>query len=284
MEKEDFAGKIFGGWMGLIRKFVFRVLRVGPIPSHIAIIMDGNRRYAKAKKLDEGAGHDAGALALLYLLVYCYELGVNYLTVYAFSIDNFKRKPIEVEKLMDLLKDSITFFTRIAKHHPLRIHFAGNLELLSADLRDAAKRLMEATAHNSKFVLTICVCYACSDEIIHAVQDSCQEKCNQIHEIGGIDATGDLRGENGDSHQGENLIKLVDIEKNMYMGIAPDPEILIRTGDGYRLSNFLLWQTSCSQLSCLFTVWPEFGFWHLVWVVLNFQRNHSYFEKKKKQL
>ncbi|XWS63189.1 hypothetical protein CRYUN_Cryun06bG0074400 [Craigia yunnanensis] len=246
--------------------------------------MDGNRRYAKKKKLDEGAGHDAGALALLYLLVYCYELGVKYLTAYAFSIDNFKRKPNEVKKIMDLLKETITLLTRIAKHRPVRVHFAGNLELLSADLRDAARRLMEATADYSKFVFTICICYSYTDEIIHAVQESCQEKCDHIQEIRGIDASGGYKVEDGDNHQDENLIRLVDIEKHMYMAIAPDPDILIRTGDEYRLSNFLLWQTSCCHLSCSSKVWPEFGIWHLVWAVLNFQRNHSYFEKKKMQL
>ncbi|XP_022726883.1 dehydrodolichyl diphosphate synthase 6-like [Durio zibethinus] len=275
MMKDDNVGKILFGWTSFIRKFVLRVLRVGPIPSHIAVIMDGNRRYAKKKKLDEGAGHDAGAFALLCLLVNCYELGVKYLSAYAFSIDNFRRKPNEVQKIMDLLRESITLLTRIAKHLPVRVHFAGNLALLSADLRDAALRLMEATAGYSKFVFTICVCYTYSDEIIHAVQESCQEKCNHIQEIRGIDACG---------HQDENLIKLADIEKHMYMAIAPDPDILIRTGDEYRLSNYLLWQTSCTQLSSLSTLWPEFSIWHLVWVVLNFQLNNPYLEKKKMQL
>ena len=284
MEKEGIAGKIVSGWTSFLRKFVFRVLRVGPIPSHIAVIMDRNRRYAKKKKLDEGAGHDAGALALLYLLVYCYELGVKYLSAYAFSIDNFNRKPNEVQKIMDLLKESITLLTRIAKHRPVRVHFAGNLELLSADLRDAARRLMEATADHSKFVFTICICYSCTDDIIHAVQESCQEKCDHIQEIMGIDANGGLQVEDGDNHQGENLVRLVDIEKHMYMAIAPDPDLLIRTGGEHRLSNFLLWQTSCSHLACSSKVWPEFGMWHLVWAVLNFQRSHSYFEKKKKRL
>ncbi|XP_021293576.1 dehydrodolichyl diphosphate synthase 6-like [Herrania umbratica] len=283
MEKEFIERKILSGWISFFRKCVFRVLRVGPIPSHIAIIMDGNRRYAKTKKLDEGAGYDVGTLALLYMLVYCYELGVKHLTVYAFSIDNFKRKPEEVEKIMDLLRGSIPLLTRIVKCCPLRVHFAGNLQLLGADIRIPAERLMESTADNSKFVFTICVAYNCTDEILHAVRESCREKCDHIQEIRGIGASNGLLGKNGDIHQGDqDLIKLEDIEKHMYMGIAPDPDILIRTAGEYRLSNFLLWQTSCSQLSSLFTLWPKFGIWHLVWVVLHFQRNHPYFGKKKK--
>ncbi|XVF44706.1 hypothetical protein PTKIN_Ptkin02bG0145600 [Pterospermum kingtungense] len=251
--------------------------------------MNGNRRYAQKKKLDEGAGHDAGALALLYVLVYCYELGVKCLTVYGFSIDNFRRKPNEVQKIMDLLKDSITLLTRMAKLRPIRVHFAGNLNLLSADLRDACLRLMEATADQSKFIFTICVCYSSTNEIVHAVQESCKEKCDHINQEirGNINANCGLPVEDGDiDHQSstENLIKSVDIEKHMYMAIAPDPDIIIRTGDEYRLSNFLLWQTSSCYLCRLSEVWPEFGICHLVWVLLNFQRNHTYFEKKKKQL
>ncbi|XP_017970656.1 PREDICTED: dehydrodolichyl diphosphate synthase 6 [Theobroma cacao] len=282
MEKEVIPRKILSGWIRFVRKCFFRVLRVGPIPSHIAVIMDGNRRYAKKKKLEEGAGHDAGALALLCLLIYCYELGVKHLSAYAFSIDNFRRKPEEVQKIMDLLRECIPLLTRIVKHRPIRVHFAGSLELLSADIRIPAKRLMDATADNSKFIFTLCVVYTSTDEIMHVVQESCKEKCDHIPEIRANDANNGFLGENEDSHLGDqDLIKLVDIEKHMYMAITPDPDILIRTGDEHRLSNFLLWQTSGCQLSSLVTLWPEIGIWQLVWVVLNFQRNHHYYGRKR---
>ncbi|XVF54617.1 hypothetical protein PTKIN_Ptkin05aG0196100 [Pterospermum kingtungense] len=224
-----------------IGRCLFRVLRVGPIPNHIAFIMDGNRRYAKKKKqlqqqLDGSAaadtGHDAGFLALVLVLMYCYELGVKYVTAYAFSIDNFKRKPEEVQGLMEMMV--------------------------------AIKKLVEVTADHSNYVLTICVAYTCSDEILHAIRECCEEKYwNDDH--------------------GKLGIKLVDLEKHMYMAIAPDPDIVIRTGGEKRLSNFLLWQSSCSHLCTLFALWPEIGFWHLVWAVLNFQRNQPYFEEKKKK-
>ncbi|GMJ06768.1 cis-prenyltransferase 1, cis-prenyltransferase 3 [Hibiscus trionum] len=260
---EDVLGRIFSGWTSILRKCVFRVLRVGPIPCHVAIIMDGNRRYAKRKRLEEGTGHDAGAMALLYLLVYCYELGIKYVTAYAFSIDNFKRNPEEVQKIMDLMMESVFLLARLSKVCSLRVHFAGNLQLLSADLRTAAKKLMENTAGNSNLVLTICVSYTCSDEILHAVEESCKEK---------TETTG---------RDDESVIKLADIEKHMYMAVAPDPDILIRTGGECRLSNFLLWQSCCCHLSSIFTVWPEFGVLHLVKVVLDFQHKYSYFARKK---
>lgn len=249
------------------RSCLFRVLRVGPIPDHIAFVMDGNRRYAKKKQLHvhQAAGHDAGFLALVLMMIYCFELGVKYVTAYAFSIDNFRRKPEEVQDLMDLMLEKVNVLTIIVNHFAVRVHFAGNLELLRADLRDAAKKLMEATAGYSNYVLTICIAYTSTDEIVHAIQESCEEKCN-------------------DDDDQKLVIELVDLEKHMYMAIAPDPDIVVRTGGENRLSNFLLWQSSCSHLCTVFALWPEIGFWHLVWVVLNFQRKQSYFEKKKKHM
>ncbi|XP_039013274.1 dehydrodolichyl diphosphate synthase CPT3-like, partial [Hibiscus syriacus] len=249
--------RIFSEWTSILRKCLFRVIRVGPIPSHLAIIMDGNPRYAKKKKLEEGTGHDAGAMALLYLLVYCYELGIKYVTAYAFSIHNFKRSREEVKKIMDLMMESVILLTRLSKFCSLRVHFAGNLQLLSTELRNAAKKLMENTAGNSNLVLTICVSYTCSDEILHAVEESSRERTDGA------------------------VVKLADIEKHMYMAVAPDPDIIIRTGGECRLSNFLLWQSSCCHLSSVYTVWPEFGVLHLVWVVMDFQHKYPYFARKK---
>ncbi|KAE8686817.1 Dehydrodolichyl diphosphate synthase 6 [Hibiscus syriacus] len=245
MEREPLSRKIFTICKTLVRKLVFRVLRIGPMPSHIAVIMDGNRRYAKRNHLNEGAGHDAGAMALFYLITYCYELGIKYITAYAFSTDNFRRKPV---------------------------HFAGNLELLSAELRDGARKLMEATAEYSKIVVTICVCYCCSDEILHSVEQSCLEKYYKRSNI--RESHVDNNDENGE----RDVIKLVDIEKHMYMVVTPDPDILIRTAHEHRLSNFLQWQTSYCQLASLPIDFPELNSWQLTWVILDFQRNYKYEE------
>ncbi|KAE8721007.1 Dehydrodolichyl diphosphate synthase 6 [Hibiscus syriacus] len=274
MESEPLSRKIFTVCKTLVRKLVFRVLRTGPMPSHIAVIMDGNRRYAKRNRLNEGAGHDAGAMALFYLINYCYELGIKYITAYAFSTDNFRRKPQEVGKIMSLLRESIALLTKITKNQPVRVHFAGNLELLSAELRDGARKLMEATAEYSKIVVTICVCYCCSDEILHSVEQSCLQKYYKHSYV-------------RDSHDDENgerdVITLVDIEKHMYMAVTPDPDILIRTAHEHRLSNFLQWQTSYCQLASLPVDFPELNSWQLTWVILNFQRSYKYLARKKLQ-
>ncbi|KAH0970978.1 hypothetical protein GBA52_023134 [Prunus armeniaca] len=313
-EKRCWSKPKVGGLGTFLRKCMFSVVSVGPIPEHIAFIMDGNRRYAKRRNLPVAEGHKAGYLALMSILRYCYELGVKYVTVYAFSIDNFKRRPEEVQTLMDLLQEKIEV-------------------LLEKERLLLLKKAMKATANNSKAVLLICVAYTSCDEIVHAVQESCNEKRNEIQALNGTKVSNgvtygvekgekingvmecdvhkscngsldgkaalDTRGEvasricNGlieDVQESEKLphkipnVKLVDVEKHLYMAVAPDPDIMIRTSGETRLSNFLLWQTSNCPLYSPAALWPELGLWHLVWAVLNFQRNHYYLEKKRKQM
>lgn len=329
------------------------VLSVGPIPNHIAFIMDGNRRYAKKQNLVEGDGHKAGFLALMVMLGHCYELGVKYITVYAFSIDNFKRQPEEVQHVMDLMLEKIEELLEkesIVNQYGIRVYFIGNLKLLNTPVRVAAEKAMKASANNTKAVLLLCVAYTSCDEIVHAVEESCKAKRNEIQElipsnvsngvIEGIEEGRKINGsvihdvqesckdglygseavdtneisseaitdiihgsqedkpdpiatttcedlvgglEGSDKQRKIPTIKLVDIEKHMYMAVAPDPDILIRSSGETRLSNFLLWQTANCPLYSPSALWPELGLWHLVWAVLNFQRSYQYVEKKRKQ-
>ncbi|XP_041004629.1 dehydrodolichyl diphosphate synthase CPT3-like isoform X1 [Juglans microcarpa x Juglans regia] len=279
---------IFENLVTFLRRCIFYVLSVGPFPYHIAFIMDGNRRYAKKQNFMEGNGHSVGFLALLSMLKYCYELGVKYVTIYAFSIDNFKRQPEEVQSLMDLMQLKIEGLIKeesIANCYGVRVHFIGNLKLLSEPVRLAAERAMLATANNSKAVLSVCVAYTSTNEIVRAVQKSCEQKWE---EISILDASGSGYGLTevvlSEKDEGENLINLIDIEKHMYMAVAPDPDILIRTSGETRLSNFLLWQTAYCSLYSPYVLWPEIGFRHFLWAILNFQQNHFYLEKRRKQL
>lgn len=183
---ENNGGRIvqfFGRLSAFLRKCMFNVLSIGPIPDHIAFIMDGNRRYAKKHALAEGAGHKAGYSTLMSMLHYCYELGVKYVTVYAFSIDNFKRRPEEVKNVMDLMLEKIEELLEeesIVNQYGIRVYFIGNLKLLNEPVRVAAEKAMMASAKNTKAVLLICVAYTSCDEIIHAVQESCKSKVNEI--------------------------------------------------------------------------------------------------------
>ncbi|CAN0916204.1 Dehydrodolichyl diphosphate synthase 6 [Linum grandiflorum] len=257
---------LLGRCSSFMRACIFRVVRTGPIPTHYSFIMDGNRRYAKKMNMEEGAGHRAGFFALVSVLECCYELGVKYISIYAFSIDNFKRKPDEVKTIMDLILEKIEGLLEegsIAEQYGVRVYFVGNLKLLNERVRNAAEEVMKATAHNTKCVLLICIAYTSYDEIVHSVRESCKEKVVEI---------------------GNGGIEVEDLEKQMYMGVAPDPEILLRSSGEMRLSNYLLWQTTYCTLYSPKALWPEIGMWHVVWGILKFQRSYAYFEKKKKKM
>lgn len=279
--------RIFGHFGRFLRTCIFSVISVGPIPVHIAFIMDGNRRYAKKQNLLEGSGHRFGYLALINMLKYCYELGIKYVTVYAFSIDNFKRRPQEVESTMRLIQEKIEELINeesVLSQYGVRIYFLGNLRLLNKSVRLAAEKAMAATAGNSKAVLSICVAYTSTDEIVHAVQECCEGIWNEIRELDSSGAGCGLIpiGANEEGKR-ENIIDIADIEKHMYAAVAPDPDIIIRTSGETRLSNFLLWQSAYSLLYSPSILWPEIGFRHLVWAILDFQRNFSYLKRKRKQ-
>lgn len=305
-DSDSVTARLFGSLVNSTRRFIFRIISVGPIPNHIAFIMDGNRRFAKKHKLEEGSGHKAGFLALMSLLKYCYELGVKYATVYAFSIDNFKRRPEEVQYVMDLMQEKIEGFLKeesIVNQYGVRVWFIGNLKLLNEPVRIAAEKAMQATAQNTKTMLLICVAYTSTDEIAHSAQESCKEKWDEIKALNGnrsynseiveenegdetqaLTSNGAYKGETSKEKKEKHIIKLVDLERRMYMGVAPDPDILVRSSGETRLSNFLLWQTTNCLLYSPKALWPEMGLWEVVWAVLKFQRNHSYLEKIKKQL
>ncbi|KAL6566507.1 Dehydrodolichyl diphosphate synthase cpt3 [Orobanche gracilis] len=270
MEKQcsDRVNRLVECLCSFVRRFIYSVLSIGPIPEHIAFIMDGNRRFAKKKNVEQGAGHRAGFSSLTKMLKYCYELNVKYITIYAFSIENFKRRPEEVRSTMQLIQEKIEGLIEeesVVNRYGVRVHFIGSLELLSRPVRSAAERAMRATAGNSKAVLCICIAYTSTDEILHAVERTCDEKL------------GEFRDEDGCA------INVGDVEKRMYMAVAPDPDIIIRTSGETRLSNFLLWQSAYSLLYSPKVLWPDIGFRHLVRGVLDFQRNFAYLEKIRKQ-
>lgn len=266
--------QIYESLGSLARKCIFGILSVAPLPNHIAFIMDGNRRYSKQHNLIDGAGHRAGFSSLMSMLRYCYELGVKYVTIYAFSIENFKRSPEEVQSLMDLMEEKIEGLIKeesIVNQYGVRVYFIGNLKLLSKPVRLAAERAMDATAKNSKAVLVICIAYTSTDEISHAVHESCEEKSDEVKVL-----------DDCETKDEKNIIGMADIERHMYMAVAPDPDIIIRTSGETRLSNFLLWQSSSCLLYSPSILWPEIGFRHLVKAILDFQ-NHLYYLNKQKQ-
>ena len=196
--------------------------------------MDGNRRWAKEKNLPSAMGHKKGVDSLKNILRACNDFSIKYLTVYAFSTENWNRKKEEVEFLMNLV--AVTLTNELAEMHKenVQIHFIGDLTKLSDKLQKILANAVETTKNNTGVVLQIALNYGSRDEIVHAVQ--------KIVESG-------VKSDEID----EQLIS-----ENLYTAGVPDPDILIRTGGEQRISNYLLWQIAYSEIIIRSEFWPDF--------------------------
>ena len=205
---------------------------------HIAIIMDGNRRWAKVHNLPSAFGHKKGVDALKAAMKACDDFGVKYLTVYAFSTENWNRKPEEVAFLMDLL--GVTLQNELQEMHEnnVVISFIGDTGRLSEKLQKILKNAVETTKNNTGVNLQIAFNYGARDEIVHAVKNICMKV--QSGEMSASDITEDI------------------ISANLYTKNIPDPDLLIRTGGEMRVSNYLLWQIAYSEIIVTKRYWPEF--------------------------
>lgn len=196
--------------------------------------MDGNRRWAKEKNLPSAMGHKKGVDSLKNILRACNDFSIKYLTVYAFSTENWNRKKEEVEFLMNLV--AVTLTNELAEMHKenVQIHFIGDLTKLSDKLQKILANAVATTKNNTGVVLQIALNYGSRDEIVHAVQ--------KIVESG-------VKSDEID----EQLIS-----ENLYTAGVPDPDILIRTGGEQRISNYLLWQIAYSEIIIRREFWPDF--------------------------
>lgn len=202
--------------------------------NHIAIIMDGNRRWAKEKNLPSALGHKKGVEALKTTLRACNDFGVKHLTVYAFSTENWKRKQEEVDFLMDLV--AVTLTNELAEMHKenVQIRFIGDLTRLSEKLQKVLDNAVNTTKNNTGVILQIALNYGSRDEITNAVKQIVR---NGIKE--------------------ENITQDL-ISEYLYTKGVPDPDLLIRTGGEQRISNYLLWQIAYSEILITSEYWPDF--------------------------
>ena len=212
--------------------------QAGPgIPRHIAIILDGNGRWAKKRGLPRTAGHMAGAETFRRIATYCRSIGVEYLTVYAFSTENWKRPEEEVGTIMKLLWRYLDEAIRTMEKDHIRMKVFGELARLSPQLREMVDRTDEISQHYQGFQANICLNYGGRDEIIHAARRYARDY-----------AEGKVQGELSEEQFGGYL----------YSAGIPDPDLLIRPGGEMRISNFLLWQCAYAEFYFTDVLWPDF--------------------------
>ena len=209
------------------------------LPRHVAIIMDGNGRWAQRRGLPRTAGHKAGAETFRNIATYCKEIGIDYLTVYAFSTENWKRPPAEVDAIMGLLDQYLRESIETMARDNIRLRFFGDTSVLSPKLRKLIEETDEITQHIEGFQANICLNYGGRDEIVRAAKKYAQE-C-----VEGMKTP-------------ESLSE-ADFSNYLWSAGIPDPELLIRPGGEMRVSNFLLWQCAYSEIYVTDTLWPDFG-------------------------
>ncbi|MDP8254224.1 MAG: isoprenyl transferase [Candidatus Alcyoniella australis] len=208
------------------------------LPQHIAVIMDGNGRWAAKRRLGRLRGHRQGIQAVKALVRSCRELKIPYLTIFAFSTENWGRPEDEIDGLMGLMRQYIRSELREIRDNGVRLKIAGDLSRMPADVLEQIDYALEQTAHNTDLLLTICLSYSGRQEILRAARQIAQQAKD-----------GELDPEQIDEQLFASLL---------YTHPAPDPDLLIRTSGEMRISNFLLWQLAYTEIYVTDTLWPDF--------------------------
>jgi short-chain Z-isoprenyl diphosphate synthase len=235
----------------VFRKFLYfsyerlleREVRKGALPTHVGLILDGNRRYAKEMGYDDVMkGHVEGAKKLDDVLGWCADLGIRIVTIWGFSPDNTHREKREVEGLLKVIQEKIDDLSKssVIRKNEFRIKTLGKLDMLPEELKDVIKKSEESTKNHDKHILNIAIGYGGREEIVEAVKKAI------------IDKKLDTIGEVAES------ITADDIERHLYTNGIPDPDLIIRTSGEIRLSGFLLWQSVYSEFYFCDALWPAF--------------------------
>lgn len=222
------------------------------MPKHIAIIMDGNRRWAKAQGKPASFGHKAGAKTLENIVRYANKIGLGYITVYAFSTENWKRAEDEVKALMTLLQNYLDDYAKRADTENIRVKILGDITALSEGMQKSIRNCMERTKNNTGVTFNIALNYGGRDELIKGIKNIAQEVKD-----------GKLNIDN---------ITEQTISDNLYTKGQPDPDLLIRTSGELRLSNFLTWQLVYSEFLFIDKNWPDFNEDDLNQAIIEYQK------------
>ena len=209
------------------------------IPQHIAIIMDGNGRWAKQRGKDRSEGHFAGMMALKQTVMAAAQKGVKWLTVYAFSTENWGRPQAEVDALMDLVCKGVEMNAAELRENGVRVQIIGERSRFCDSVKEAINRIESTTAEGEKMTLVLALNYSSRSELTMAVQQIARRV-----------AARELQAD---------AISEQTISQSLYTAAMPDPDLIIRTSGEYRLSNFLMWQASYAEFYFTDTLWPDFG-------------------------
>lgn len=237
-------------------------LDVDNIPEHVAVIMDGNGRWAKKRMLNRLKGHKAGIEAVRETIRCASDLGVRYLTIYSFSTENWKRPEDEVEGLMELFAKTMLAEVDGLHEENVRVMTIGDMSVLPAETRDAFEEAWEKTKDNTGLTLVVAVNYGSRAEIACAVNELFAEKLERC-----------VEGSSGSAID----ITEEDIASHLHTSDIPDPELLIRTSGEMRISNFLLWQIAYSEFVCTDVLWPDFDRYELLRCILEYQGRNRRF-------
>ncbi|GAA4210763.1 isoprenyl transferase [Pedobacter jeongneungensis] len=234
------------------------------LPKHIAVIMDGNGRWAKGQGKVRVFGHEQGVLSVKDIVEGCVEVGIEYLTLYAFSTENWNRPKEEVDALMQILISTINKETETLNKNNIKLNAIGNIASLPQECIDDLKEAMEKTAHNEKCTLTLALSYSAKWEIIEAAKKIA-------------------------SAVKDNAISLDDIDENLFSSKLttvniPDPELMIRTSGEHRISNYLLWQMAYTEFYFTDVLWPDFRREDLFEAIVDYQKRERRFGKISEQL
>jgi undecaprenyl diphosphate synthase len=234
-----------------------RLRRGGVVPRHIAIIMDGNGRWARERGLERPAGHQAGARAVREAVEGALHAGVEVLTLFAFSQENWQRPASEIDALMTLLEEYIASEADELRREGVTVRMLGDLERLAPTSRAAVGRIEAATAGGDRLALNVCLSYGSRAEITRAARRLAERVAEGTLQPGAIDEAA--------------------LAAELYTAAWPDPDLLIRTSGEMRISNFLLWQVAYAEIHVTPVLWPDFTRDDLYAAILDFQRRDRRF-------
>ena len=237
---------------------------IDSVPNHIAIIMDGNGRWAKKRNKSRDYGHKEGKKSVKKIVKVCAELGVKNLTLFAFSTENWNRPKLEIKILMKLLLTSLNEELETLTKNNIRFKTIGNLEKLPKRLLSYLSKVTKKTQNNNRMTLTLALSYGAREEIVDAMQAIGDKVKNNLISLKNID---------------ESVIN-----QHLYTHYLPDVDLLIRTSGEKRISNFLLWQIAYAELYFTEKLWPDFSKEDLYEAIVNYQQRERRFGKTSKQI